>query len=62
MVTAPPEPVYPVTVMAPPLVWQVNCACATVGSANTSSDSSLAVKEVLNLPVVLSVLAVCLED
>src|ERR1017187_6884950 len=49
MVTAPPGPVYPVMVIAPLLVVQVNWACATAGSANSnSSGSSLLSQAALN--------------
>jgi len=38
MVTAPPEPVYPVMVIAPLLFVKVNWACATAGNANNNSS------------------------
>jgi hypothetical protein len=49
MVTAPPEPVYPVMVIVPLLVVKVNWACTAAGSANNSSStvSSLATQAVL---------------
>ena len=40
IVTAPPEPVYPVMVMVPLLVVKVYWACTTAGSANSNATDS----------------------
>ena len=40
MVTAPPEPVYPVMVIAPLLVVYRNWACPAAGSAQSSNSGS----------------------
>jgi hypothetical protein len=49
MVTAPPDPVYLMMVIAPLLVVKVNCACtAAVSAKSSSSGSSLEAQAVPN--------------
>jgi len=43
MVTAPPEPVYPVIVTAPLLVVKVNWACNAAGNASNAAHSRQAI-------------------
>jgi hypothetical protein len=45
MGTAPPNPVYPVMVIAPLLVVKVNWACTVAGSANSSMSESKLLKD-----------------
>src|SRR5947208_3455847 len=40
MVTTPPGPVYPVTVIVPLLVTKMNWACTAAGSVNSSSSGA----------------------
>src|ERR1035438_4145483 len=46
MVTALPEPLYPVMVIVPLLVVKVNWACTAAGSADSNSSSSSTLKRV----------------
>src|SRR5437867_3619483 len=53
MVTAPPEPVYPVMVIAPLLVVMVNWAFTTVGSVKSSTSGSSVAHALLKCPIIL---------
>jgi hypothetical protein len=46
MITAPPEPVYPVMVIAPLLVEKVNWACTAAGSINSNNSGSSLLKQI----------------